>query len=81
MGTALLVWLGGLFPDWSPLLPYMADGTAQYAEKVVDTQQSGSYGDEGVHRIPKIPGTEASLSDVCVPYLRHSGGSYPSAEM
>ena len=28
-----------LFPDWSPLLPYMADGTAHYAEKVGDTQQ------------------------------------------
>ena len=36
---ALLVWLAGLFPDWSPLLPYMADGTAHYAEKVGDTQQ------------------------------------------
>ena len=29
----------GLFADWSPLLPYMADGTAHYAEKVGDTQQ------------------------------------------
>ena len=35
---ALLIWLVGLFPDWSPLLPYMADGTADYAEKVGDTQ-------------------------------------------
>ena len=32
------VWLVGLFLDWSPLLPYMADGTAHYAEKVGDTQ-------------------------------------------
>ena len=32
--------IGGLFfPDWSPLLSYMADGTAHYAEKVGDTQQ------------------------------------------
>ena len=37
---ARLVWLVGLFfPDWSPLLPYMADRTAHYAEKVGDTQQ------------------------------------------
>ena len=35
----LLVWLGGLLPDWSPLMPYMTDGTAHYAEKVGDTQQ------------------------------------------
>ena len=35
-----MVWLVGLFPDWSPLLPYMADGTASYAEKRVgDIQQ------------------------------------------
>ena len=34
-----MVWLVGLsFPDRSPLLPYMADGTARYAEKVGDTQ-------------------------------------------
>ena len=39
IGMALLVWLLGLFPDWSPLLPYMADGIAHYAEKVGDTQQ------------------------------------------
>ena len=39
IGTALLVWLVGLFLDWSPLLPYMADETAHYAEKVGDTQQ------------------------------------------
>ena len=38
IGTALQVWLVGLFPGWSPLLPYMADGTAHYAEKVGDTQ-------------------------------------------
>ena len=31
--------LVGLFIDWSPLLPYMADETAHYAEKVGDTQQ------------------------------------------
>ena len=31
----------GLFSDWSPLLPYMADGTAHYAEKVGDTQHIG----------------------------------------
>ena len=38
--TALLVWPVDLsFSDWSPLLPYMADGTANYAEKVGDTQQ------------------------------------------
>ena len=36
---APLVWLVVLFPDWSTLLPYMADGTAYYAEKVGDTQQ------------------------------------------
>ena len=42
IGTALLVWLVGLFfPDWPPLLPYMADGTAHYAEKVGDIQQKG----------------------------------------
>ena len=34
-----LVWLVGFFADWSPLLPYVADGTAHYAEKVGDTQQ------------------------------------------
>ena len=38
---ALLVWLVGLFfPDLSPLLPYMADGSDHYAEKVGDTQQN-----------------------------------------
>ena len=36
---ALLVWLDGLFPEWSPLLPYIEDGTARYAEKEGDTQQ------------------------------------------
>ena len=40
IGTALLVWLVTLFSDWPPLLPYMADGTARYAEKVGDTQHS-----------------------------------------
>ena len=33
-----MAWHVGLFPYWSPLLPYMADGTAHYAEKVGDTQ-------------------------------------------
>ena len=42
IGTALLVWLVGLFPDWSPLLPYMAARTAHYAEKIGDTQQAVS---------------------------------------
>ena len=32
------IWLVGLLPDWSPLLPYMADGTGHYAERVGDTQ-------------------------------------------
>ena len=31
--------VGLSFADWSPLLPYMADGTAHYAGKVGDTQQ------------------------------------------
>ena len=31
--------VGLFFPDWSPWLPYMADGAAHYAEKVGDTQQ------------------------------------------
>ena len=43
IGTALLVWLedwSGLeMSDWSPQLPYMADGTGHDAEKVGDTQQ------------------------------------------
>ena len=32
-------WPVDLFPDWSPPLSYMADGTARYAEKVGYTQQ------------------------------------------
>ena len=31
-----------ILPDWSPLLLYMADGTAHYAEKVGDTQHLDS---------------------------------------
>ncbi len=41
----------------------MADGTAQYAEKVGDTQQSGSYGDEGVLHILQNSRTRATRLD------------------
>ena len=37
--NAIQNWGVGLFPDWSPLLPYMVDRTAHYAEKIGDTQQ------------------------------------------
>ena len=50
----LAEWRGGLpFPDWSPLLPYMAVGTAHYAEKVGDTQQivTGSLKKKNQHDI------------------------------
>ena len=39
IGRALLVWLVGFIPTLISATPYMADGTAHFAEKVGDTQQ------------------------------------------